>query len=1013
MNDNIIINASDVENEISNPIGINTSTNTTNTVNNTTKIADTDIATEAETETGILKDLKVKGDLQDKQVSEINKNLENLTVDENRDKFISNEHGIQADEDEDNDDDDDEYDTDETDSEDDENKPGNIYIRGLLPTTDSDELFNIFKPYGNITSCKIIYDEFNNSKCFGFINFENRKMSKLSIKNLNNKNINGNLLFINHHISKIERLKQLEFEKLNFKSLYIKNLPKNYDLNNLKSIFGKYGKISSITSPSLNNINNINNNNNNNNKNKTNYAFINFKDHQSALNAKNSLNNYEIEKGYKIIINRAEKKSEKLSLQYLNKNNLQNINNSDLSGNTNNNNNNNNNNRRKFSSYNNQNKNHFVPDRNIQRNQEQQQQQQGISPLSQPDNILEPGTVSDNIPEDLSGNKIIPSSSGFSTPSIIAISQNSSSSLPSPLPQNLQQGQQQGLIVPPALVNGNLENPSLPPFIITSDSNIIETATGMPIAGPQFQDSNLYIKNLPLTYGDKELQDMFEEFGVIVSAKVMTYNNDELKQLLAQENEKQKDKDIENEVVKDTNENEAVKDDEEEEDEYDEDDDEIEVITNSSENKEKPNSATGDIPFRSKGFGFVCFQKPIEASRALVAMENYELDPEHILQVSFAQRKENRIGNRGTVHHYTQNHLQPYYNLAMAYMNNSKNMNTNNNSNNSSTNSNNNNNGNSNPPNNNPNYTGQYYQKYQNGGNYGNFPDQVINQGASNSSNNNNNSSGAPNSTPLPINPRMNNAPPNPYYNPMFYPPAYYQFFPANGYYNPMTNGNEENYSEESESDTDYNEVEEFEDVAVDEYSENYMESEEPDISENTSFKKSQKPVHKFNAHSNFVPSSYQFSNNNRNFYSDRTVEQQQQQQQQQQQRQQHSSLPASPIPASEIPIHMYNYYNPVMARQGIPPPIPSQNVPSSIAPIPNNGMMQPMPPMPPMPQLNIPMNIPPNAMMNMMNMNRQNTQSGYGDFPNSNNYYRPNYNNGNRRYSQNSKPRNRKTNLN
>ncbi|GME71638.1 unnamed protein product [[Candida] boidinii] len=639
MNDNIIINASDVEDENSNPIGMNTSTTTTNNVNKATKIADTDI--ETETETGILKDLKISSDLQDKQVCDINKNLENLTIDQNQNKNISNEHVNQEEEDNNNDDDD-EYDTDETNSENDENRPGNIYIRGLLPTTDSDELFNIFKPYGNITSCKIIYDEFNNSKCFGFINFENRKMSKLSIKNLNNKNINGNLLFINHHISKIERLKQLEFEKLNFKSLYIKNLPRNYDLNNLKSIFGKFGKISSITSPSLDS-----NNNNKSNSNRTNYAFINFKDHQSAANAKNSLNNYEIEKGYKIIINRAEKKSEKLSLQYLNKNNLQNLNNSDLSGNTNNNNNNNSNYRRKFSANNNQNKNRFVSNRNIQRNQEQQQYQQGFTPPVQAVNIGEPGSSSDRIPEDLSGNKITPSSSGFpgATISQIPVSQNSSLSLHSPLPPSLQQGQQQGLMVSPALVNGNLENPSLPPFIITPDSNIIETATGMPIAGPQFQDSNLYIKNLPLNYDDKKLQDMFEKFGVIVSAKVMTYNNDELKQLLAKENEKQKSKDAENEIVKGANDDEVAEDDEEE-DEYDEDDEEIEVITDSSENEKRSDTITGDIPFRSKGFGFVCFQKPIEASMALVAMDKYELDPEHVLQVSFAQRKENRIATQ-------------------------------------------------------------------------------------------------------------------------------------------------------------------------------------------------------------------------------------------------------------------------------------------------------------------------------------------------------------------------------
>ncbi|GMG42009.1 unnamed protein product [Ambrosiozyma monospora] len=67
--------------------------------------------------------------------------------------------------------------------------PGNLYIRGLLPTTKSEDLYNIFKPFGEIKSCKIIYDDFGVSKGFGFISFANRKQANDAIENLHGCNV--------------------------------------------------------------------------------------------------------------------------------------------------------------------------------------------------------------------------------------------------------------------------------------------------------------------------------------------------------------------------------------------------------------------------------------------------------------------------------------------------------------------------------------------------------------------------------------------------------------------------------------------------------------------------------------------------------------------------------------------------------------------------------------------------------------------------------------------------------
>ncbi|GMF00562.1 unnamed protein product [Ambrosiozyma monospora] len=158
--------------------------------------------------------------------------------------------------------------------------PGNLYIRGLLPTTKSEDLYNIFKPFGDIKSCKIIYDDFGVSKGFGFISFANRKQANDAIENLHGCNVDGNDLFINHHISKKERLKEMEFRKMNYSNLYIKNLPPEMTTDSLRELFQRFGDIENVFIPS----DRINNSY------KRGYGFINFKYHDDALKAQDEMN---------------------------------------------------------------------------------------------------------------------------------------------------------------------------------------------------------------------------------------------------------------------------------------------------------------------------------------------------------------------------------------------------------------------------------------------------------------------------------------------------------------------------------------------------------------------------------------------------------------------------------------------------------------------------------------------------------------------------------------------------
>ncbi|CDO96140.1 unnamed protein product [Kluyveromyces dobzhanskii CBS 2104] len=134
--------------------------------------------------------------------------------------------------------------------------------------------------------------------------------------------------------------------------------------------------------------------------------------------------------------------------------------------------------------------------------------------------------------------------------------------------------------------NNSVYGPLNMPLPYSTSSPMFNTP--LPIPRSDEQESNLYVKHLPLDWRDEDLHRFFEKFGEIISAKIITAGGS----------------------VKDQDNRDLKKD---------------------------------ELFGKSKGYGFVCFQNPLDASRAMYHTDGVKMNSENTLFVSFAQRRSKSI----------------------------------------------------------------------------------------------------------------------------------------------------------------------------------------------------------------------------------------------------------------------------------------------------------------------------------------------------------------------------------
>lgn len=122
---------------------------------------------------------------------------------------------------------------------------GNIFIKDLEKSIDNKALHDTFSAFGNILSCKVVTDENNESKGYGFVHFETQEAADLAIEKVNGMLLNDKKVFVGRHISKRERISKKEESRAQFTNIYIKNLDLSIGDEELRSIFEPYGQITS------------------------------------------------------------------------------------------------------------------------------------------------------------------------------------------------------------------------------------------------------------------------------------------------------------------------------------------------------------------------------------------------------------------------------------------------------------------------------------------------------------------------------------------------------------------------------------------------------------------------------------------------------------------------------------------------------------------------------------------------------------------------------------------------
>ncbi|CEP62602.1 Rie1p LALA0_S05e09296g [Lachancea lanzarotensis] len=487
--------------------------------------------------------------------------------------------------------------------------PGNLYIRGIPKDLNVDDLVPVLLKFGPVLALKIICDpNTGESMGYGFLSYQLGSQASRCIKELNGNLMNGSPLFVNYHVERKER-ERIHWDHIKedndderFRGVFIGNLPIENDGGELvtpEDVVSRFQtaftddtepfEVLSYYLPKRNSESDVEYEDENDEKTDDaetcagrheasplkGYGFIKFGSHAQALRAIEKFHDSEW-LGNTLVVNKAvQSKSHHYNHHHHHYHNAHHY-------------------------QNNIHHHQHKPRRHSERSVGSRQPSLTNLSFYSPFNGVQPGLgfLPNQLPMYAHSGELDPhdNSVGYSpVPS------------PSPNANYVTSGQFHHPGFGAARSLSTTPEDSTAPSSRNGSIYQMHAQNGMvpqspfilPIPTKDQQESNLYVKHLPLAWKDEDFHQFYEKFGEIISAKIITVGG--------------------------------------------------------SKNGEVPNNwpptKTTESPLgTSRGYGFVCFKNPLDASKAMMITDRYQVDENHTLYVSFAQKRSKSVSNGDAMH---------------------------------------------------------------------------------------------------------------------------------------------------------------------------------------------------------------------------------------------------------------------------------------------------------------------------------------------------------------------------
>jgi polyadenylate-binding protein len=133
----------------------------------------------------------------------------------------------------------------------------NVYIKNLPESIETtDQLVELFQPFGEVTAPHLMLDQNGCSRGFGFCNMADHDMAVAAVVGLNGQEYHGKTLFCSRAMSRLERKAKLAEETDRWRrrthdlykgrNLYVKNFEDSMTEEDLRELFSRFGEVESV-----------------------------------------------------------------------------------------------------------------------------------------------------------------------------------------------------------------------------------------------------------------------------------------------------------------------------------------------------------------------------------------------------------------------------------------------------------------------------------------------------------------------------------------------------------------------------------------------------------------------------------------------------------------------------------------------------------------------------------------------------------------------------------------------